>query len=112
MLRNEIVEELKLFISEADRLTSKSFYAFYSNNEADFSNGTLPENVPEEEQIESYVLHLRKFMQGNDRVSITKVNNYVRTNFPNRRDPIKKWKQVFCEFNYVLNSKSLIGRVK
>ena len=63
MSRNEILEELALFVSEADRLTSKSFYVFYSNNEVAYSDGTVEENTPDEEQIESYVLHLRKFMQ-------------------------------------------------
>ena len=110
MLGNEIVEELALFVSEANRLTSKSFYVFYSNNEVGFSNGTVQENTADEEQVEAYVLHLRKFMQKNDRVSVSKVDNYVRTNFSNRRDIIKKWRQAFNEFNRLLNSKSLIGR--
>jgi hypothetical protein len=111
MLSNETVEELALFVSEANRLTSKSFYTFYSNNEISFSNGTVQENTPDEEQVESYVLHLRKFMQRNDRVSVSKVDSYVRTNFSNRKNIIKKWGQAFSEFNRLLNSKSLIGRV-
>ena len=79
MSRNEILEELALFVSEADRLTGKSFHVFYSNNEVAYSDGTVEESTPDEEQIESYVLHLRKFMQRNDRVSVARVNNYVRT---------------------------------
>ena len=111
MLSNEIIEELALFVFEANRLTSKSFYAFYSNNEVSFSNGTVEESTPDVEQVEAYVLHLRKFMQRNDRVSISKVDQCVRTNFSNRIDIIKKWNQTFNEFNRLLNSKSLIGRV-
>src|ERR1044072_7768228 len=97
MLRDEIIEELALFVSEVDRLTSKSFYVFYSNNEVGFSNGTAPENTPNEEQVESYILHLRKFLQRNDRVSVSNVNNYVCINFANRRDIIKRWNQIFRE---------------
>lgn len=109
MLDNEIIEELALFVSEANRLTSKSFYAFYSNNEVGFSNGTVQENTPDEEQIESYVLHLRKFMQKKDRVSVSKLDKCIRTNFSNRRDIIKKWKQAYSEFNSLLNAQSMIG---
>jgi hypothetical protein len=111
MLSNEIIEELELFAFEVNRLTSKSFYAFYSNNEVGFSDGTVQENTPDEEQVESYVLHIRKFMQRNDRVSVSKVDKYVCTNFSNRRDIIKKWKQIYSEFNRLLNSQSLVGRV-
>lgn len=109
MLTNEVFEELALFVSEANRLTTKSFYVFYSNNEVCYSDGTAEENTPDEEQIESYVLHLRKFMQRNDRVSVSRVDNYVRTNFSNRRDFIKKWKRVLSVFNSLLDSRSLVG---
>jgi hypothetical protein len=63
------VNELKLFITEANRLTSKSFYQhFNSDEEIGFSDGSLPENTPTVEQLESYLLHFRKFIQKNDRV--------------------------------------------
>ena len=111
MVSNEIVEELALFVSEVHRLTSKSFYVFYSNNEVSYSNGTVQDNVPDEEQVESYVLHLRKFMQRKDRVSVSKMHNYIRTNFSNRREIVRNWNRIFSEFNRLLNSRSLIGRV-
>jgi hypothetical protein len=110
MLREVVFEELTLFVSEAERLTSKSFYAFYSNNEVAYSDGTVQENTPDEERIESYVLHLRKFMQRNDRVSVSRVDNYVRTNFSHRKDIIPKWNQILNVFNSFLDSRSLVGR--
>jgi hypothetical protein len=110
MLSNEVIEELALFVSEADRLTSKSFYVFCSNNEVGFSDGTVEENTPTDEQVESYVLHLRKFMQRKDRVSVYKVDKYVCANFSNRRDIIKEWKRTFSDFNSLLNSQSMIDR--
>lgn len=43
-------EELKLFITEAKRLGTKSFYQhFNSGEEIGFSDGSVPENVPTEE---------------------------------------------------------------
>jgi hypothetical protein len=48
------INELELFITEANRLTSKSFYQhFNSGEEIGFSDGSLPENTPTVEQLES-----------------------------------------------------------
>lgn len=72
------VNELELFITEANRRTSKSFYQhFNSGEEIGFSDGSLPENIPIVEQLESYLLHFRKFIQKNDRVYFCLVNQYV-----------------------------------
>jgi hypothetical protein len=61
------INELKLFITEARRLTNKSFYqVLNSGEEIGFSDGSLPENTPTVEQLESYLLHFRKFIQKND----------------------------------------------
>jgi hypothetical protein len=75
------------------------------------SDGTVGENYPDEEQLESYVLHLRKFLQRNDRVCIYKVNEYIQKNFSSRKEIIEKWDEIFNEFNSFFNSQSLIGRV-
>lgn len=106
------VNELELFITEANRLTSKSFYQhFSSGEEIGFSDGSLPENTPTVEQLESYLLHFRKFIQKNDRVYFCLVNQYVNELAKNQIDFLKKWNIVYKTFEELTDAKALTGRV-
>lgn len=58
----DIKEQIKIFIREAKRLESKSYYQFVQLNDICVSNLKELENVPLDEQVEAYVLHLRKFI--------------------------------------------------
>jgi hypothetical protein len=106
------VNELELFITEANRLTSKSFYQhFNSGEEIGFSDGSLPENTPTVEQLESYLLHFRKFMQKNDRVYFCLVNQYVNELAKNQTNFLNEWNMVYETFEEMLEAKALTGRV-
>lgn len=106
------VNELELFITEVNRLTSKSFYQhFSSGEEIGFSDGSLPENAPTVEQLESYLLHFRKFIQKNDRVCVCLVNQYVNELAKNQTDFLNKWNIVYKTFEELIEAKALTGRV-
>lgn len=104
--------ELKLFIAEAERLSSRSFYQhFRTGEDICFSDGSVPENTPTVEQMESYLLHFRKFIQKNDRVSIYKVNQYVQE-LANGQDVfLKNWDKFYTTFQEFSEAKILTGRV-
>ena len=106
------VNELELFIIEANRLTSKSFYQhFNSGEEIGFSDGSLPENTPTIEQLESYLLHFHKFIQKNDRVYFCLVNQYVNELAKNQADFLDKWNIVYKTFEELIEAKALTCRV-
>ncbi len=110
-MENKVREELVLFINEAQRLTLKSFYEFYRNNGIRVSDGSVPENIPSTEQVEAYVLHFRKFIQKNDRVSVDKINGYITDYLSHDADKMKIWNEIYGTFKSIFNSPSLIGRV-
>ena len=104
--------ELKLFITEAERLSSRSFFQhFRTGEEICFSDGSIPENIPTIEQMESYLLHFRKFIQKNDRVCIYKVNQYVQE-LANGQDVFfKNWDELYTTFQEFSETRILTGRV-
>ncbi|WAL60772.1 hypothetical protein [Thermocoleostomius sinensis] len=106
------VNELELFITEVNKLTSKSFYQhFSSSEEIEFSHGSLPENTPAVEQLESYLLHFRKFIQKNDRVCVCLVNQHVNELAKNQSNFLNKWNIVYKTFEELIEAKALTGRV-
>jgi hypothetical protein len=106
------VEELSLFISEAERLASKSFYKhFKSGEEIGFSNDSSLDNAPSLEQLESYLLHFRKFIQKNDRVYIHLVNQYVCELARSQAAFLKEWSIIYSTFQEFMEAKALTGRV-
>lgn len=106
------VNGLELFIVEANRLTSKSFYqVLNSGEEIGFSDGSFPENTPTVEQLESYLLHFRKFIQKNDRVYFRLVNQYVNNSAIHQADFLDEWNMVYKTFEELIESKALTGRV-
>ncbi|MBD2090683.1 hypothetical protein H6F67_12545 [Microcoleus sp. FACHB-1515] len=106
------VNELELFIIEANRLTSKSFYQHFNfGEEIGFSDRSLPESTPTVEQLESYLLHFRKFIQKNDRVYFYLVNQYVNKLAGNQSDFLNKWNIVYETFEELIEAKALTGRV-
>jgi hypothetical protein len=111
---NEIspIEELKLFVIEAKRLVSKSFYQhFHTGEEICFSDVSILENTPTLEQLESYLLHFRKFIQENDRVCVHLVNQYVYELARDQTDFLNEWDMVYTTFQEFLEAKALTGRV-
>lgn len=104
--------ELRLFIAEAERLSSRSFYQdFITEEEIGFSKGSVSENIPNIEQLESYLLHFRKFMQKNDRVYIHRINQYVRE-LANGQDVfLENWNELYTTFQEFIEAKALTGRV-
>jgi hypothetical protein len=111
-MKNSPIEELKLFVIEAKRLVSKSFYQhFNTGEEIGFSDGSVPDNAPTLEQLESYLLHFRKFIQKNDRVCVHIVNQYVHELAKNQTDFLNEWNTVYTTFQEFLESKALTGRV-
>lgn len=106
------VNELELFITEANRLTSKSFYqVLNSGEEIGFSDGSFPENTPTVEQLESYLLHFRKFIQKNDRVYFRLVNQYVNDLAIHQADFLDEWNMVYTTFEELIEAKALTGRI-
>lgn len=110
-MENKVKEELILFINEAQRLTLKSFYQYYRNNGICVSDGSVPENTPNIEQIEAYVLHFRKFIQKNERVSVDKINGYVTDYLFHDKVKMNRWNEIYETFKNIFDSPSLIGRV-
>lgn len=111
-MKHSLLEELKLFIVEAERLTSRSFYQhFNSGEEIAFSDGSFPENAPTIEQLESYLLHLRKFLQKNDRVCIQTVNQYFQGLAGNHIALLNQWNSVYKDFEELMEAEALTGRV-
>lgn len=106
------VNELELFITEANRLTSKSFYqVLNSGEEIGFSDGSFPENTPTVEQLEYYLLRFRKFIQNNDRVYFRLVNQYVNDLAIHQADFLDEWNMVYKTFKELIETKALTGRV-
>ncbi|KGF71400.1 hypothetical protein DO97_20740 [Neosynechococcus sphagnicola sy1] len=106
------VNELELFITEVNRLTSKSFYqVLNSGEEIGFSDGSFPENTPTVEQLESYLLHFRKFIQKNDRVYFRLVNQYVNELAIHQANFLDEWNIVYKAFEELMEAKALTGRV-
>jgi len=105
-------KELKLFITEAKRLVSKSFYQHFNfGEEVGFSSNSFSENIPTVEQLESYLLHFRKFIQKNDRVCINTVNQYVHELAKDQAVWLNEWDTVYIAFQELLEAKALTGRV-
>jgi hypothetical protein len=106
-------EELKLFITEAKRLSDKSFYQhFISSEEIDFSlDSSFPDNAPTVEQLESYLLHFRKFVQKNDRVCIHSVDKYVHELAKDQSVFLNDWNTLYESFQEFLEAKALTGRL-
>jgi hypothetical protein len=108
---NSIDDELRLFISEAKRLSERSFYQYFQSGEEVIFSDIFPENGPSLEQLESYLLHFRKFVQKNDRVCIDRINQYV-CEFVNDHPTIRDdWKDLYTTFQGLLEAKALTGRV-
>jgi len=63
------------------------------------------------EQLESYLLHFRKFIQKNDRVYFYLVNQYVNELVKNQTDFLSKWNIVYKTFEELIEAKALTGRV-
>jgi hypothetical protein len=106
------VNELELFITEANRLTSKSFYqVLNSGEEIGFSDGSFLENTPTVEQLESYLLHFRKFIQKSDRVYFRLVNQYVNDLAIHQADFLDEWNMLYKTFEELIEAKALTGRV-
>lgn len=113
--------ELKLFIAEAERLSSRSFYQHFDTGEEigfsineqgiSISNDSVTENIPTIEQMESYLLHFRKFMQKNDRVCIHSVNQYVQELAYCQDVFLKNWNELYTTFQEFLEARILTGRV-
>jgi hypothetical protein len=107
-----IADELNLFIEEARRLSARSFYQHFQQGEdISFSDGSVPDNSPTEEQMESYLLHFRKFLQKKDRVSIYKVDGYFRELCGDSLELLEKWEIVYGVFIDFLDAKVLTGRI-
>ena len=105
-------EELKLFIAEAKRLSARSFYQYFkSGEEVGFSDSSFLENTPTVEQLESYLLHFRKFIQKNDRVHIHRVNQYVHELARYQSVFLNDWNVVYTTFQEFIEAKALTGRV-
>ena len=106
------VEELKLFIIEARRLVAKSFYQHFKlGAEIGFSDNSFLENAPTVEQLESYLLHFRKFIQKNDRVCVHLVNQYFHELARDRAGVLHAWDTIYTDFQELLEAKALTGRV-
>jgi hypothetical protein len=106
------INELKLFITEAKRLTNKSFYQdLNSGEEIGFSDGSLPENIPTVEQLESYLLHFRKFIQKNDRVYFGLVNQYVNELSIHQANFLGEWNVLYKAFEDLIAAEALTGRI-
>jgi hypothetical protein len=111
-MKCSLINELKLFITEAKRLTTKSFYQdLNSVEEIGFSDGSLPENTPTVEQLESYLLHFRKFIQKNDRVYLGLVNQYVNELAIHQADFFGEWNMLYKDFEELIEAEALTGRV-
>lgn len=111
-----MLEEFELFIEEAYRLTNKSFYKNFLNIEVGFSANSELDNSLDMEQLESYVLHFRKFLQSRDRVYVYRINNLVRTYISSSGNEISSfdlqhWTTVFDTLKHLLNAPSLIGHL-
>lgn len=105
-------EELRLFVAEARRLSARSFFQhFQSIEEIGFSEASLPDNTPTVEQLESYLLHFRKFIQKNDRVYIHRVNQYVHELAKGHDIFLSDWNELHTELQEYLEAKALTGRV-
>ncbi|NJL37183.1 MAG: hypothetical protein HC840_03330 [Leptolyngbyaceae cyanobacterium RM2_2_4] len=106
------INELKLFITGAKRLTTKSFYQdLNSGEEIGFSDGSLPENTPTVEQLESYLLHFRKFIQKNDRVYFGLVNQYVNELAIHQAAFLDEWNMLYKAFEELIKAEALTDRV-
>lgn len=104
--------EIGLFVSEADRLSSRSFYRhFVDEGDVCFSNDSTLENTPTLEQLESYLLHFRKFLQKNDRVCIHRIDGYIRQ--LKRGDDLflREWSLIYNSFKNFGSASALTGRV-
>lgn len=106
----DIKEQIKIFIREARRLESKSYYQFVQLNEICVSNLKKLENVPSDEQVEAYVLHLRKFIQNNDLVSIERIGKIVGKYLYENEIPTNDWNRLLNTYKQMIKSISLIDR--
>ena len=93
-----MLEELKLFVEESQRLANKSFYKNFLNIDVGFSPNSEFETSPNVEQLESYVLHFRKFLQPNDRIYVYKMNNLVRSHI---KSSVKKTNSFDLELSLI-----------
>lgn len=103
-----IKSDLELFIQEAKRLSSKSLYKFFQENEVIFSDGSVEQNVPDIELLEAYVLHLRKFLQGNDRVFIPRIRKIGNKILHENRKDSTKWNHYYDVYQQMFKSKSIL----
>lgn len=102
-------EQIQLFIDEAKRLKSKSFYEFCINNEVIVSDGTISEVMPDEEQLEAYVLHFRKFIQNNDSICVSKIANLVNKYLYENKKDTSHWNKLYDTYKNMFKSKSLLN---
>jgi hypothetical protein len=111
-MNQHISERLKLFITEAERLENRSFYQhFKSGEEICFSDDSSLENIPTVEQMESYLLHFRKFIQQKDHVCIDRVNQDVHELAQDQHVFLNEWNELYTNFKNFLDAKALTGRV-
>lgn len=110
-MQQSVINEIKQFIAEANRLSEKSFYQHFLREEVLFSDNSEMENTPTLEQLEAYLLHFRKFVQRNDRVSIYKVDQYVRQICTGQSAVLSQWNHIYTDFQELLGSKALTGKI-
>jgi hypothetical protein len=111
-MNQDTTERLELFITEAKRLEDRSFYQhFKSGEEICFSDDSSLENIPTVEQMESYLLHFRKFIQKNDRVYIHRINQAVHELAKGKNVCLNEWNELYITFEHFLDAKALTGRV-
>lgn len=111
-MSHSAIEELALFVDEAKRLTTRSFYQHFIAEEAIcFSDDPSIENVPTVEQLESYLLHFRKFVQKNDRVCIHTVNQYFHELAADQDVLLGSWKGLYATFQEFSEAGALTGRI-
>ncbi|MFU8691627.1 hypothetical protein ACNA6I_17465 [Rossellomorea sp. FS2] len=107
-MENNIKSDIELFILEAKRLTSKSLYKFFQENEVVFSDGSVEENVPDIEQLEAYVLHLRKFLQANERVFVPRIRKICNKILYDNEIDSTKLNQFYDVYQQMFKSKSIL----
>lgn len=101
--------EIQLFICEVDRLLSRSFVAQFRERDVCFSESSDLDNSPTIEQLESFVLHFRKFWQSNDRVSIVCVRKHFDALKPSPAARME-WEQLHTVFDEMKASNAIVKR--
>ena len=68
------------------------------------------ENLPSEEQVEAYVLHLRKFIQRNDLVNIENIGKSVRKYLYQNKIDTEQWNILISRYKQMIKSQSLLNK--